>query len=552
MVFVAAAAPILWSCREWIQQSQRSDQERLNAFAQSIRVAITTENIRHQHLMQKWRKRVEAIPISDAETWFHDVDDDHEMGHSLYRAVGVAVWEGAKLKVRFTVVDRDVESFESGADLVMIPQLASVIATLGNGVKGALLDSSPFVLPNLGERTVTLIEFRREGAERGVIFGILVAEDFLRPVETDMKRVNPDGTLGDGLVMKKFLPYVAEELVHVRHVSAAVYDQAQRVAALNTTFQMHSPTGDLRLLFTPGPKFGGGELVQRARWMLAAGLLIAAMLAALVWTQARQRGVLAAEVCARTAELENTRDELRTALHSERELVRMKSQFVNTVSHEFRTPLGVILSSADILTHYLDRLPAEDRTRHLRDIQDSSGQMSRMLEQVLDLGRIDADRFSYHPKPLDLALVLERIAAESRSAHGGEVRLCIVGALDGSVADEALLRHILLNLLSNARKYSAGGSVIELSANRDCGDAVLIVRDHGIGIPAQDLEHVFETFSRASNATGIPGTGLGLDIVKRCVALHRATIHLESLEGRGTTVTVRLPLFAGNRDRAES
>lgn len=419
-------------------------------------------------------------------------------------------------------------------------------------MKGALLNSSLVVLPKLGERTVTLLEFGREGAERGVIFGILVAEDFIAPVETGMKRINPDGSLGEGVVMKKFLPYIAEELVHVSNVSAADYDQAQRVESLNTTFQFHSSTGDLRLLLTPGPRFGGGELAQRAGWMLTAGLLIASMLAALVWTQARQRGVLAAEVCARTAELENARDDLRAALHSERELVRMKSQFVNTVSHEFRTPLGVILSSADILTHYLDRLPAEDRTRHLRDIQDSSGQMSRMLEQVLDLGRIDADRLSCHPKPLDLALVLGRIAAESHSAYGGDVRLCIENALDGGVADEALLRHILLNLLSNARKFSADDPVIELSAKRDGNDAVLTVHDHGIGIPAQDLEHVFETFSRASNATGIPGTGLGLDIVKRCVALHCGTIYLKSAEGQGTTVTLRLPLFTASGGLAES
>ena len=236
--------------------------------------------------------------------------------------------------------------------------------------------------------------------------------------------------------------------------------------------------------------------------------------------------------------------QLRASLENERELVRLKSQFVNTVSHEFRTPLGVILSSTDILTHYLDRLTEVSRRDHLNDIFQSCKHMSRMLEQVLVLGGIEAGNASFVRLPLDLAALLSRIADESSSASlGGPIRLEIATDLAGASGDEGLMRHIFLNLLSNARKYSAPDAAIEFAAGRNGGDAVFTVRDHGIGIPAKDLPHLFESFSRGSNVEDAPGTGLGLSIVERCVHLHAGTVAIESEEGRGTLVTLRLPLF---------
>ena len=149
-------------------------------------------------------------------------------------------------------------------------------------------------------------------------------------------------------------------------------------------------------------------------------------------------------------------------------------------------------------------------------------------------------------KPLDLAQVLSRIADESRSACGGNVRLSAEGALGGAAADETLLRHIFLNLLSNARKYSDADEVTDFTVLRDGGRAVFTVRDQGIGIPARDLPLVFEAFARGGNVADAPGTGLGLAIVQRCVLLHGGTVHLVSTDGLGTTVTVCLPLFVGD------
>ena len=541
LVFAAAAVPVAWFHREWTKDARQRDQHRLAACAAAIRDALLAESIRHQHLLQSWRGRAESA--ADCAAWQRALEGDSEIDASRFGAVGIAVWAGAELKVCAVIPVRDAAPFPIGADLAAIPQLGAALAAAGKKWNAMLYASEPFAIPQLGERVVTLTGFQRAGDERGVIFAVLSPVDFLAPAETTMHRMNPDGSLGESTVVKKFLPHVGEGTVTVSAVSAETYERALHGGALDATLNFNSPTGRLLLIFTPGPNFGGGT-DGRGRAMLGAGLAVAALLALLAWMQARQRTVLAAAVAARTAELSRTRDDLHTALENERELVRLKSQFVNTVSHEFRTPLGVILSSADILAHYLERLPAEQRAQHLRDIHDSSVQMSRMLEQVLDLGRMDAGALAFHPKPLDLAQVLSRIADESRSACGGNVRLSAEGALAGAAADETLLRHIFLNLLSNARKYSDADAVTDFTVLRERENAVFTVRDRGIGIPAGDLPQMFEAFARGRNVAETPGTGLGLAIVQRCVALHGGTIGLASTEDGGTTVTVRLPLFA--------
>jgi signal transduction histidine kinase len=113
-----------------------------------------------------------------------------------------------------------------------------------------------------------------------------------------------------------------------------------------------------------------------------------------------------------------------------------------------------------------------------------------------------------------------------------------------ALADERLLRHILSNLIGNAIKYSPAGSPVEFEIRTEGRQAICVVRDRGVGIPPEDQERLFHAFHRGANVRDVPGTGLGLTIVKRCVELHGGTLHLESAPGRGTTVTVSLPLFA--------
>ena len=233
-------------------------------------------------------------------------------------------------------------------------------------------------------------------------------------------------------------------------------------------------------------------------------------------------------------------------LEAERELVGLKTRFVSLVSHEFRTPLGIIMSAGELLKNYRDRLTEENKRELFDDILGSTRRMSALMEQVLLLGRVDAGKVAARPVPLDLVALLEKLCDEQRSASGDRcpIRLEKDGDLAGASADAGLLRHVLTNFVSNAVKYSAAGAEVRLIARRSGDAAVFEVRDQGIGIPEADQARLFEAFHRASNVGEIPGSGLGLLIVKRCVDLHDGHIQVRSRPGEGTVFTVELPLFA--------
>jgi signal transduction histidine kinase len=267
----------------------------------------------------------------------------------------------------------------------------------------------------------------------------------------------------------------------------------------------------------------------------------------------RQANVeLERRVEARTAELTTANEELAlkreealALLSRERELNELKSGFVSLVSHEVRTPLGVIQSSADILDRYADRLNAQERHHHLNTIFASIRNLAELVDRVLILGRIEAGGIQFKPVKLDLANVCAQIVDEVVSATGavGRIQLVVEAGLPEAFVDPNLLRYVLGNLLSNASKYSAATSPIELTVRRDGSDAHFVVRDQGIGIPQGERDKLFESFARASNVGSRPGTGLGLMIVKRCVQAHHGSLRLESELGVGTVVTVNLPAF---------
>jgi len=284
-------------------------------------------------------------------------------------------------------------------------------------------------------------------------------------------------------------------------------------------------------------------------------LLAGAAVAAVAFCSWRRLAGAHARVRAMEREIEAQRHEHtraheahQAALASERELVELKSRFVALVSHEFRTPLGIIMSAGELLQNYRDRLPEDKRQELLDDILVSTRRMAALMEQVLLLGRVDAGKLAAQAVPLDLDDLLGRIADEQRSATAARCPILLdlgaPGALTGARADAGLLRHILSNLVSNAAKYSPPGSEVRLAARRDGTDAVLTVADRGIGIPEADQARLFEAFHRAGNVGETPGSGLGLLIVKRCVDLHGGRISARSRLGDGTTFEVRLPLFA--------
>ena len=236
---------------------------------------------------------------------------------------------------------------------------------------------------------------------------------------------------------------------------------------------------------------------------------------------------------------------LRSALEAEREIVRVKTHFLHSVSHEFRTPLSVIQSSADLLESYVDQLTPERRAQALNQIKASTTHMNDMVEQVLTLSRIESPQTPVDRKPVLVARLIDDIVLSVATATATGARCPVTVSCDSALeilSDATLLRSVISNLLSNAVKYSAPGSPVTIVAGMNEGAFALSVSDRGIGIPAEELERVREAFHRGSNARDVPGTGLGLAIATRCLALLGGTLHLQSTVGQGTLATVNLPL----------
>lgn len=267
-----------------------------------------------------------------------------------------------------------------------------------------------------------------------------------------------------------------------------------------------------------------------------------------IWTDqevdiGRSAGHLIA-LAVETQDRKNVEEELRQALERERELVEMKTNFVNLVSHEFRTPLGVIYSAADILKTYFDRLREDQREDHLYDIRYSARQMSNLMEEVLLVGKVESARMTCRLEPVDLTDFCKRLVEEQQAAAGGSrlISMDISGINGMARGDEGLLRHILGNLLSNALKYSTAD--VRFVIRREGTIAQFEISDEGIGIDPLDREQLFTAFHRGRNVGDSPGTGLGLVIVKRCVTLHGGLMRFESKLGEGTRFTIRIEMFA--------
>ncbi len=229
-----------------------------------------------------------------------------------------------------------------------------------------------------------------------------------------------------------------------------------------------------------------------------------------------------------------------------------RSRFISMASHEFRTPLSVIYSSAELLEHFGAQWPIEKQHKHLKRIQAHVRNMINLLDDALLIDRIDSSNVTFKPGPIDLAHTCRKLIDEVRHDEDSQhaMTLAFQGTCTEVVGDEQLLRYIVLNLLSNAVKYSPPDRAIGLDVICREEGVTLIVRDEGRGIPAADLPHVFERFQRASNVGSIPGTGLGLSIVKYAVDLLGGTIDLDSRLGHGTCVKVTLPAFARQPEAA--
>jgi len=239
-------------------------------------------------------------------------------------------------------------------------------------------------------------------------------------------------------------------------------------------------------------------------------------------------------------------DSRRIASTSKRLAVSIDRQnrFVSMTSHEFRTPLSVIVSSAELLLAYGDRWTPEQHRKHVAKIERAGRAMTDLLDGMLLIGRTDAGHRDFRPVRVELAPLLNEVAdnQRARARDGVTVEIELHNVEEPLVADPRLLRHALDNLIGNAVKYSRPNGVIRVRVERAQDDLQLHVSDDGIGIPAADQEKLFDTFHRASNVGGVPGTGLGLAVVKRAVDLHGGTVTVTSAEGRGTRFEVHIPV----------
>jgi PAS domain S-box-containing protein len=237
--------------------------------------------------------------------------------------------------------------------------------------------------------------------------------------------------------------------------------------------------------------------------------------------------------------------EILKTLDKERELNDLKSRFISMTSHEFRTPLTTIQSSFDIIRLFN---PDETERQELFDqIQSAIAHMVRLMEDVLFIGRAEAGQLNFLPTYMDLEQFCQEVASEVTLSVGQKHTIMFACQCQGDSAslegymDGKLLRQILTNLLSNAIKYSPIGSLVNFELTCTADQAIFVIQDSGIGISKKDQTRLFEFFYRASNSDTIPGTGIGLAIVKKCVDLHDGAIALESDLGKGTTITVTLP-----------
>lgn len=240
-------------------------------------------------------------------------------------------------------------------------------------------------------------------------------------------------------------------------------------------------------------------------------------------------------------QLELSKDELTKALSKEKELSDLKSRFVSMASHEFRTPLSTILSSASLVAKYVEANEQEQRNKHINRIKSSVNNLTDLLNEFLSLGKIEDGKISANNQHFNLKELIAALCSEMEGIAKANQQFSYQHTGPELIhSDPALLRNVITNLLSNAIKFSPPGTVIEVGSKVSKDSIVLTVKDHGMGISAEDQQHLFERFFRGANVTNIQGTGLGLHIVSRYIEILDGEIEFESELEQGTKFIITL------------
>ena len=237
-------------------------------------------------------------------------------------------------------------------------------------------------------------------------------------------------------------------------------------------------------------------------------------------------------------------EDARNALERERELNELKSKFVSIASHEFRTPLSTVLSSASLIDQYNARDEKEKVSKHVQRIKSSVNHLTSILNDFLSLGRLEEGKIEVVKAPFSVTDFLKEVEEEITPTlrQGQELKIECLDGVHSVYTDIRMLRNILFNLISNASKYSESGKPVYVTCKQKGKEVFFVVRDEGIGIPKEDMKYMFDRFFRASNAGNVQGTGLGLNIVKRYVDLLGGNISFTSEYGKGSIFTVWIPV----------
>ncbi len=251
--------------------------------------------------------------------------------------------------------------------------------------------------------------------------------------------------------------------------------------------------------------------------------------------------------------LRSALQQLETALLSEQELGKLKSRFVTMASHEFRTPLTAIASSAFLVENYAERQDFVNIKKHAGRIRQSVDNLNAILSEFLSLGKLEENKIRPVCKPFNLRDLVDDVYTDlSHLFKPGQEFISQFTGNETVILDQSVLKNVLINLISNAIKYSPENTKINVSCEVTGSAANITILDEGIGISDQDQQKLFTRFFRAENAADVQGTGLGLYIVKRYVDLMRGAVSFESKLGKGSTFRVAIPLQnAGSQELGE-
>jgi PAS domain S-box-containing protein len=238
----------------------------------------------------------------------------------------------------------------------------------------------------------------------------------------------------------------------------------------------------------------------------------------------------------RTFELENS-------LEREKELGKLKTSFVAMASHEFRTPLAAIQAATDVILRYKDKLSQEDIEKRLFKIKREVNDMKIMLEDILIIGKAESQKLQFNTIEQDLVDLVKNIVSDYQLTQEKEREVIYKISMDKIMlnVDPKWIKHIILNLLSNALKYSEAPASVIIEIRQEENEVILSVTDQGIGFSEKDQESIFEPFHRGQNVGNVQGTGLGLSVLQTAIDLHKGKIKVESKLNNGSTFIVSLP-----------